>query len=91
MKKKSLLRIIINLTVILFISALFYAEYSSVYRECYVEAGVRVSPRDFFRTNNGKVSFSEKSAAINTKVPGEYPVILKKGTNDLFFLFVYNT
>ena len=92
MKKKSLLRIIINLTVILFISALFYAEYSSVYRECYVEAGVRVSPRDFFRTNNGKVSFSEKSAAINTKVPGEYPVILKKGIfNHKSTLYVSDT
>ena len=78
-KKKHLLKIIVNMTAVLFICALFYVEYSNVYRECYVEAGVRVSPKDFFRTNNGDVSFSEKSAAIDTKVPGEYSVILKKG------------
>lgn len=78
-KKKNLLKITINLTAIMFVFLLFFGEYNSVYRECYVEAGVRVSPQDFFRSSNGEVAFSEKSAAINTKVPGEYPVILKRG------------
>lgn len=78
-KRKPLIRTFVNITAILFVFLMFFVEYSSVYRECYVEAGVKVSPKDFFRSSNGDVSFSEKSAAINTKVPGDYSVILKKG------------
>ena len=56
-KKKTLLLIGINLIAILGVSIFLIREYSNVYRECYVEAGVSVSPEDFFKICNEKFFF----------------------------------
>lgn len=84
-KKKYLLLIGINLIAILCVAFFLFREYSNVYRECYVEAGVSVKPEDFFKVCNEEVYFGNGGETINTYVPGEYPIVLKKG------LFTHNS
>ena len=78
-KKKLKYLLVINVIAIIGISCFLAWEYSNVYKECYVEAGVEISPKDFFKVSNGNESFVGGGQAVNTKVPGEYPVVLKKG------------
>lgn len=80
MKKKKIVLIGIVLPLVLLVSVLLFVEYNNVYRECFVEAGVNVSPGDFFKNATGDISYAESSDVIDTKVPGEYHVVLKKGT-----------
>lgn len=92
MKKKIIVLIGIVLPVILLISVLLFAEYNNVYKECYVEAGVSVAPEDFFKNAAGSISYDESSAVIDTKVPGEYHVVLKRGNfNHKSTLYVSDT
>ena len=79
MKKKKIVLFGVVLPVILLVSVLLFAEYNNVYRECFVEAGVNVSPTDFFKKTTGAIAYAEESDVIDTKVPGEYHVVLKKG------------
>lgn len=79
MKKKKVVLIGIVLPVVLLVLVLLFAEFNNVYKECYVEAGVSVSPEDFFKKPTGEISYAQNSDVIDTKVPGEYHVVLKRG------------
>ncbi len=79
MKKKKIILLGVVLPVILLVSVLLFAEYNNVYKECYVEAGVSVSPEDFFKNVTGNIAYAESNDVIDTKIPGEYRVVLKKG------------
>ncbi len=54
-------------------------ENNRVYRECYVEAGVEVMPRDFLKDPEGEAAFAPESDAIDPSWPGEYHVRIKAG------------
>lgn len=79
MKKKKIVLLGIVLPVIMLVSVLLFIEYNNVYRECYVEAGVLVSPEDFFKNATGEISYTEGSDVIDTQIPGEYHAVLKRG------------
>ena len=49
------------------------------YGVCRVEAGGTVTPSDFLKKPDEAAVFTKKSAVIDTKVPGEYPVEIKTG------------
>ena len=80
-KRKGIIKeIAIYLIVILFVALFLIKEYSNVYKTCYVEAGVSVAPEDFFKVCRDDVTYTDASDVIDTKVPGEYHVVLQKGT-----------
>lgn len=78
-KKKLWYLLAVNVVVIVGICCFLIWEYSNVYKECYVEAGVEVSPKDFFKVSNGEITFGNTGETPDTSVPGEYRVVLKKG------------
>lgn len=65
--------------IILIVAILMFREYNNVYRECYVEAGVSVSPQDFLKRINEEAGFGEGSDVIDTQIPGEYHVVIEAG------------
>lgn len=52
-------------------------DHNRVYQECYVEAGVDITPQDFFRVPGVEASFARSSDVIDTKQPGEYHIVLQ--------------
>ena len=83
MKEKKRISLVVIGSVVLvtlLVSVLLFREYNNVYKECYVEAGVSVSPEDFFKNAAGEISFVESSDVIDTNVPGEYQVVLKRNS-----------
>ena len=52
---------------------------SKVYSECYVEAGVEVTARDFLKNPEEQAYFTEDSDMVDITVPGEYHMIIKTG------------
>lgn len=52
---------------------------SCVYKECYVEAGVAVTAKDFMKNNAEEVAFLDGSDSVDTSNPGDYLIELKSG------------
>ena len=66
--------------LLLAVSVVFLVyENGRVYRECYVEAGVEVTVRDFLREPEEDAYFTEDSDEIDITVPGEYHVRIRAG------------
>jgi len=68
--------IVILVVVILGAAAggFFYYENSLVWKTCYVEAGVSISPADFMKDPSIPASFSEGFTIPDTTIPGEYVI-----------------
>lgn len=60
-------------------AVVLYGEYNRVYKECYVEAGVSVTARDFLKRDDENAVFVEGTDYIDTTVPGDYHVRIKTG------------
>lgn len=75
--------IIITSIVVCLIAAsvaiLMYSYSNRIYTQCVAEAGTEVVAEDFLRDTEKTAAFTEDSPAINTKVPGDYNVIVKSG------------
>lgn len=52
---------------------------NKVYKECFAEAGVNITPQDFFKNNNVEANFIEKSDVPDTRFPGKYNIVLQAG------------
>ncbi len=50
-----------------------------VYQECYVEAGVDITPQDFFKNTDVDACFAGNSDVIDTEQPGMYHIVLQTG------------
>ncbi|MBE5847179.1 MAG: hypothetical protein E7300_05815 [Lachnospiraceae bacterium] len=78
MKKRFIL-----LTLILLFAAgiggYCYYETSNIYSECFMEAGVSLSPGDFLKRPVENAVFDQETASIDTRIPGDYPVTVKAG------------
>lgn len=56
----------------------WYAD-TLAYKSCTVEAGVEVSVSDFLRRKDEMAFFAPESDNIDTRVPGEYHIVIKSG------------
>jgi hypothetical protein len=54
-------------------------QYNQIYRVCYSEAGVQVTPADFFKNADEKAIFAANSEPFDISVPGEYQIRLRSG------------
>ncbi|MCR4705380.1 MAG: hypothetical protein K5641_04885 [Lachnospiraceae bacterium] len=75
-------RFILLLIMILFaagIGGYCYYETDNIYSDCYMEAGVELSPNDFLKRPVEKAEFDHDTASIDTSIPGDYPVVIKVG------------
>ena len=67
--------IIVPIVAVVIIGAcvgFFVYENSLVWKTCYVEAGVDVSPKDFMKDPQMEASFSEDTVVPDTTIPGSY-------------------
>ncbi len=78
MKKRFIL-----LTLILLFAAAIggycYYEASNIYSDCYLEAGVSLTPDDFLKRPVKGAAFDQATQSIDTCIPGDYPVTIKAG------------
>lgn len=64
--------------VLLSFFGIWYYENNSIYKICRVEAGIPVSVTDFLKKADEKAVFTDESDVIDTTVPGEYHLFIKK-------------
>lgn len=74
----------ITQTVILFFLCLLFVLYilcenNKVYRECYVEAGIEITAKDFLKNTGDQAFFTGESDVIDVTQPGEYHLVVKRG------------
>lgn len=78
-KRANIIRGVLVFGIVVGILAFGIWNYNRVYKECYVEAGVKVTPQDFFKDADVNAYFAAKGDVIDIKKPGEYHVVLKAG------------
>ncbi len=77
-RKVSLLLTFILLLSGLLVGGCFYVD-SLTYKVSYVEAGVEISPQDFFKNLTPDAVFVGESRKFDTHIPGEYQINVKSG------------
>lgn len=78
MKKKAWLIVLIVIAVFAGLGTGFYFwQFNQAYHECNVEAGITVTPSDFLVKEDPSAYFDVLSDTPNTRVPGDYNLIIK--------------
>lgn len=78
-KRANVIRGVLLLGITISILTFGIWNHNRVYKECYVEAGVEITPQDFFKQANVDACFAESSEAIDINRPGTYHVVLETG------------
>lgn len=56
-----------------------FVELTNIYKECFIEAGVALSPADFMKNPRKDAVFSKQCKVPDTTIPGDYEIEIERG------------